>query len=330
MENEILEDEEKEKMTTRDGKIELVVNETVAVNDMESIFVGEERCETEERRTYREYYDSLWPSILKENIYHISSKKKCIDRDLDELCFYGWGVEVEEEEECARVYRRANSSSSEDYERASMPDDISYDYINEKDLDNNFVQEPYRTPKVPVLSLEHHLHAIECDRKLREKLAKDFTLREHPWYIKLPAYERQFNLTEEQQLIFCEPFEHEILRNIYKYRTRFMIVFNGVDVPLGNYECWLKFKLYVAVIVVVQTKERHQQLKHSACFHGVALSEELEDNLWQDELARGLKAGVDLAKSLYIYQEHGTPFIYVFPNHRNICVVNNFKVLRHN
>ncbi|XP_037816435.1 uncharacterized protein LOC119606857 [Lucilia sericata] len=262
--------------------------------------------------------DNLWPLILECNNCEIKSTDTAEyfipQQQFDHL----WAHEL---------------LASKNYENYAPPIELKCKKSSEKHCittaeEEEIKQLPYRENHTKILPLDQQLANIQQDVEIRQKLARDFNQRNYPWYIQRPSYENDFQMTQEIREIFKKPFEYEILKNIQRCQCNLMIIDMAPDIPLRNLEGWLKFSPYVALITVIHVKELYGKLKNFNSAFQPVLMETDKGNTWQEVLNDSLELGVNKAKELFLLEDAGKPFVFVFSNNRGICVWDKFKILK--
>ncbi|KAI8123442.1 hypothetical protein CVS40_5818 [Lucilia cuprina] len=274
--------------------------------------------ENDDTKISRQICDNLWPLILECNKCEIQSTDVAEYFIPHQKFDHIWAHEL---------------LASKNYDNYDPPIELKCKKSNEQQsiikADGEEIEQlPYREPHTKILPLDQQLANIQQDIEIRQKLAKNFAQREFPWYIERPSYENDFQITQELKEIFNKPFEYEILRNIKRYQCNLMIIDVASDIPLRNLESWLKFSPYVALITVIHDKELYGKLTNFNCAFQSVLMEKDEDYTWHEELNYSLELGVNRAKELFLFEDAGKSFVFIFSNNRGICVWDKFKILK--
>ncbi|XP_065361427.1 uncharacterized protein LOC135955064 [Calliphora vicina] len=274
--------------------------------------------ESSETTISTKFFDNLWPLILDHNKCDIQSSNT-IEHFVPQQKFdHMWAHEL---------------LASKNYKNYETPRELSCKTSTKEqpevvDPEDEIEQLAYRGPHSKILPLDQQLAMVQQNMEIRQKLANDFANREFPWYIQRPSYDYDFQITDNMKKIFKQTFEYEILKNIQRNQCHLMIVDVATSIPLRNLECWLKFSPYVAIIMVIHDKQLYGKVTNfNYVFHTI-LMEEYEANTCQEELNRSLELGVNKAKELFLYEDAGQAFAFVFSNTRGICIWDKFKILK--
>lgn len=223
------------------------------------------------------FFNDLWPLILEYNQCDTKSRDTSPSFEPLQQFDYIWAHEL---------------LAAKGYKNYTKPIELKCSFAKTDEVQQN-IEAPHTTAedeqtevwrKPKIIPLDEQIDALQEDEWERQTLAYEYINRKFPWYIERPIWDASFEITDAVRHEFVDEFEMEILRNIFTFQCKLMIIDVGADVGLGDLERWLKFCRYVQMLAVVRCEVIERRLRLLGDVFSTLLVQEDLENTWQEEL----------------------------------------------